>query len=164
MNDLLDVAPAFIEMAHRIVWCSAATVDHAGRPRSRVLHPIWQWNGTTLVGWVATDPTSPKAAHLEHAPFLSCNYWAPSQDTCVAECHAELLLDDPTCAMLWDLFMQTPEPLGYDPGGIGVPGWDSPTSSAFAVIRLRPWRLRVATISELNARWEILAWREEQRS
>ena len=45
MNDLKDTGPAFLEMAHRIVWASAATVDAKGRPRSRVLHPIWQWDG-----------------------------------------------------------------------------------------------------------------------
>ena len=42
-TSLSEVAPAFVDMAHRIVWCSAATVDRANRPRSRVLHPIWEW-------------------------------------------------------------------------------------------------------------------------
>ena len=39
MADLASVAPAFVEMAHRIVWASVATVDLQGRPRSRVLNP-----------------------------------------------------------------------------------------------------------------------------
>ena len=42
-TSLSHVAPAFVDMAHRIVWCTAATVDRANRPRSRVLHPIWEW-------------------------------------------------------------------------------------------------------------------------
>ena len=33
MNNLTEIGPAFVEMAHRIVWCSAATVDARGRPR-----------------------------------------------------------------------------------------------------------------------------------
>jgi hypothetical protein len=49
-------APAFVEMDHQIVWCSVATVDRAGRPRSRVLHPIWVWSEEALTGWVATMP------------------------------------------------------------------------------------------------------------
>jgi hypothetical protein len=57
MNELSQVAPAFVEMAHRIVWCSAATVDVKGRPRSRILHPFWQWDGARLVGWIGTSPT-----------------------------------------------------------------------------------------------------------
>ena len=47
MNTLVEIAPAFVEMAHRIVWGSAATVDREGRPRSRILHPIWR-DGPTL--------------------------------------------------------------------------------------------------------------------
>jgi hypothetical protein len=46
------VAPAFVEMAHRIVWAPAATIDRAGRPTTRVLHPIWEWTGSELVGWL----------------------------------------------------------------------------------------------------------------
>jgi hypothetical protein len=60
MTALTQVAPAFIEMAHRIVWASAATVDTRGRPRSRILHPIWQWDGERLVGWIATSPSPAK--------------------------------------------------------------------------------------------------------
>ena len=33
--ELSEVAPRFVEMAHRIVWASVATVDAKGRPRSR---------------------------------------------------------------------------------------------------------------------------------
>jgi hypothetical protein len=88
MTDLKKAAPAFVDMAHQIVWCTVATVDAQGRPRSRVLHPIWEWDGQTLTGWVGTGPTPVKRAHLEASPFLSCNYWSPTQDTCVAECHA----------------------------------------------------------------------------
>src|SRR5581483_10246658 len=54
MTELAAVAPAFVEMAHRIVWASAATVDAKGRPRQRILHPIWLWDGDTLHGWIAT--------------------------------------------------------------------------------------------------------------
>ena len=85
MTTLNEIAPAFIDMAHRIVWCSAATVDAKGRPRARVLHPIWQWDGAELTGWIATGPTPIKRAHLAASPHLSCNYWSPNQDTCVAE-------------------------------------------------------------------------------
>jgi hypothetical protein len=52
MNTLAETAPAFVEMAHKIVWVSVATVDVQGRPRSRILHPIWQWDGEHLVGYI----------------------------------------------------------------------------------------------------------------
>lgn len=162
MHELAEVAPAFVEMAHRIVWASVASVDEAGRPRSRVLHPYWTWDGATLEGWVGTGPTPLKVAHLERNPFVSVSYWTPTHDTCVAECRAELLYDDETRTRVWNLFKGTPEPLGYDPAGIGVPGWETPMSPAFAVLRLRPWRLRVlpGTVM-LGQGGELLTWQAD---
>ena len=159
MNELAEVAPAFLEMAHRIVWCSAATVDVQGRPRSRILHPLWQWDGRQLVGWVATSPTPIKRAHLETHPYMSMNYWSPSHDTCVADCRAQLALDDDTRTIVWNLFVHAPPPVGYDPAI--VPAWKSPTSEAFAVLRLEPWRLRVFPGSVLLGQGgQVLNWRE----
>ena len=141
-SDFAATASAFVEMAHRIVWCSVATVDPLQRPRSRVLHPIWEWDGAELVGWIATGPTPTKTAHLAHTPFVSCNYWAASHDTCVAECRAAWANDHATSARVWDLFKYGPAPVGYDPAMI--PPWkDGPLSAGFGVLRLEPWRLRV---------------------
>ena len=148
MTDLSVVAPLFVEIAHRIVWCSVSTVDRAGRPRSRVLHPYWEWDGASLVGWVATMPTPLKRAHLDGTPYVSCSYWAPSHDAAVAECRADLVYDDDVRTRIWNLFKEAPPPLGYDPGGIGVPGWDGPTAPAFAVLKLHPWRLRALPVEE----------------
>lgn len=136
-----DVAPPFVSMAHDIVWASVATVDTAGRPRTRVLHPIWEWDGQQLTGWIGTGPTPLKRAHLDAMPEVSVSYWAPNQDTCQADCRTTWAFDDDTRTRIWDLFKSTPEPLGYDPAII--PSWDSPTSDTFAVLRLDPYRLRV---------------------
>jgi hypothetical protein len=159
MPDLDVVAPAFITMAHRIVWCSAATIDTEGRPRTRVLHPIWHWDGESLTGWIATNPTSVKRQHLDRHPYLSCNYWAPSHDTCLAECDVRWKLDDETRAAVWQRFERAPEPVGYDPSI--VPGWESPSSLSFGVLELRPWRLRVMAGSLMTTgRGDLLSWEE----
>ena len=71
VTELTTVAPAFVEIAHRIVWATAATVEPSGRPRTRILHPIWEWNGDRLVGWIATGPDTPKARHPDSAPRVS---------------------------------------------------------------------------------------------
>jgi hypothetical protein len=158
VNELGTVAPAFVEMAHRIVWCSVATVDGQGRPRTRILHPIWQWDGERLVGWIATSPTPVKRAHLEAQPNVSLSYWAPTHDTCTAECRASWAFDDETRTMVWELFRNGPPPVGYDPGM--VPAWPSPTSDAFAALRLEPWRLRVFPGSVLMGQGgAVLRWR-----
>ena len=120
---------------------------------------MWQWQGGTLTGWIATGPTPVKRAHLQASPYLSCNYWAPSQDTCVAECRAEWAFDDATRRMVWDLFANGPAPVGYDPAII--PGWDDALSPTFAALKLDPWRLRVMPGTALSqGTFEALAWRE----
>jgi pyridoxine/pyridoxamine 5'-phosphate oxidase len=105
---LSEVAPAFVEMAHRIVWATVATVDPSGRPWTRVLHPIWTWDGEQLVGWVATMPTPTKRAHLDAHPQVALTYWHPSQDTANAYCGAALHTDDETRGRLWEQFRTAP--------------------------------------------------------
>ncbi len=161
MTELNEIAPAFVKMAHEIVWCAAATVDAKGRPRSRVLHPIWQWDedDDRLTGWIATGATPIKRAHLEASPHVSCNYWAPTQDTCVAECRAEWVFDDERRKMVWDLFANGPAPVGYDPAMI--PGWDNAASPTFAALKLDPWRLRVMPGAALmDGSFQAVSWQE----
>ena len=156
-SKLADVAPAFVAMAHRIVWCTVATVDAKGRPRSRILHPIWEWDGKRLTGWIATGPTPTKRAHLNASANVSCNYWEPTHDTCVAECAAAWAFDDATRTRVWNLFKNGPAPVGYDPKII--PGWTSPTVPAFAALKLEPWRLRVFPGTVLLGRGgDVLTW------
>lgn len=159
MTTLESTAPAFVTMAHSIVWASVATVDADGRPRSRVLHPIWEWDGTDLLGWVATVPSPVKKRHLGVHPYVSVNYWAPNQDTCSADCLVEWYHDDDTRTTVWNKFVAAPEPLGYDP--TIIPGWDSPTAPSFAVLRLTPYRLRVQPGTIMTrAEGAVLSWSE----
>ena len=159
MNDLDTVAPAFVEMAHRIVWCTAASTGSDGRPRTRVLHPIWEWDGSALTGWIATSPASPKAAELAAVPALSLNYWAPDHDTCLADCDAVFESDPDDVAAGWRRFADGPEPVGYDPSII--PGWDGPGSPHFGVLRLTPHRLRVMPGTLMTqGRGVLLTWHD----
>ncbi|MGE2732717.1 pyridoxamine 5'-phosphate oxidase family protein [Mycolicibacterium vaccae] len=159
MTPLAQIAPAFVDMAHSIVWASVASVDADARPRTRILHPLWEWNGTDLFGWVATVPSPIKRAHLAANPHVSVSYWSPTQDTCSAECLVEWYRDDETRTAVWDKFATAPAPVGYDPRII--PGWaDGPTSEEFAVLRLTPYRLRVMPAAVLTqGQGEALTWR-----
>jgi hypothetical protein len=62
---------------------------------------------------------------------------------------------------VWERFKAAPPPLGYDPREI--PPWkDGPTSDAFAVWRLQPWRLRVLDAvygRTSGAEGRLLIWR-----
>lgn len=157
-SGLEKTATAFVEMAHSIVWASVATVDADSKPRTRILHPIWEWDGTDLFGWVATVPSKVKREHLAVNPYVSVSYWAPNHDTCSAECLVEWYFDETTRTAVWDKFVNAPPPLGYDP--TIIPGWDSPMAPSFAVLRLAPYRLRVMPGTVLTAgQGEVLSWR-----
>lgn len=158
MASLPEVAPAFVEMAHRIVWCVAATTTTTGSPRTRVLHPMWEWDGDTLTGWILTSPLSPKAPGLRAHPELSLTYWAPDHDTCTADCAATFEDDAASRRAAWDRFANGPSPVGYDPSII--PGWTSPDVPEFGVLRLEPYRLRVMPGTVMLAgQGELLSWR-----
>jgi hypothetical protein len=158
MTPLERIAPAFVDMAHSIVWASVATVDSDGRPRTRILHPLWLWDGSSLTGWIATVPTKLKHEHLAAHPEISISYWTPTQDTCSAECLTQWYLDDDTCTAVWDMFKAAAAPVGYDPAM--VPQWrGGPTSDDFAALRLSPTRLRVMPGTVLlKGEGEILSW------
>jgi hypothetical protein len=159
VSSLADTAPAFVAMAHRIVWASVATVDRDGRPRTRILHPIWEWDGDRLAGWIATSQTPIKRSDLAAHPDVSVSYWTTNHDTCSADCRADWALDDGTRVAVWDRFLHGPEPVGYDPAI--VPVWkDGPTSDGFAVLVLTPRRLRVMDGTRmLDGSGDLFTWR-----
>lgn len=157
MAELDDIAPAFVDMAHRIVWCTVATVEPSGRPRTRILHPIWSFEGGRLTGWIATSPQSLKASHLDHEPEISLTYWEPNHDTCTADCTTTWELDEEARRAGWDRFAGAPEPVGYDPRII--PGWTDPMAEGFGILRLDPHRLRVMPGSVmLKGDGQTLTW------
>lgn len=161
MTELAEIAPVFVEMAHRIVWCSAATVDPRGRPFTRILHPLWIWDGKRLHGWIATEPTPLKRAHLAKSANVSLSYWTPSHDTAQVECRAAWKLDDATRAEVWSLFKNAPAPVGYDPAII--PQWiGGPTSKTFGALHLEPWRMRVlpSSLFMTSGSGARLTWQE----
>ncbi|MFN3238014.1 MAG: pyridoxamine 5'-phosphate oxidase family protein, partial [Pseudomonadales bacterium] len=67
------IAEEFDRRVKKIVWCTFTTIDRQGRPRSRMLHPIWE--GST--GWIATGRHSFKAKHIAANPYVSLTYWDP---------------------------------------------------------------------------------------
>jgi hypothetical protein len=148
------VQKEFVDRAHRIVWCTVATVGPDNRPRTRILHPLSEVD-TELVGWIVTRATPVKVRHLAHSPYLSCSYWEPGQEVAVADCHAEWVDDALTRQRVWELYRDAPAPLGYDfwsvfPAG---PAGDSPS-----LLRLAPYRLRLTDVETLSGRKQPLAW------
>ena len=158
MTDLATIAPAFVEMAHRIVWCTVATTGADGKPSTRILHPVWEWDGTSITGWIATSPLSPKAADLAHQPAVSLTYWDPTHDTCTADCDTAWETTDDQRRAGWDRFVSAAPPVGYNPSII--PGWTSPTAASFGILRLSPIRLRLVPGTMMTiGDGELMSWR-----
>jgi hypothetical protein len=156
-HTLQETAPSFVAIAHRIVWATVATVDTSGQPRTRILHPVWEWDGERLTGWIATGPTSPKARDLAHESRVSLTYWDATHDVATADCDTAWETDVADKRAGWQRFVDAPEPVGYDPSII--PAWDSPDSESFGVLRLEPHRLRVLPGSLLlTGTGEVLVW------
>jgi len=144
---------AFVAIAHRVLWCTLATVDARDRPRSRVVHPVWELTPDGPLGRVCTRATPAKRAHIAHSPFASCSYWDPRHDVAVAECAAEW---DPDPASSWPVFRAHPPPIGFDPAAMFDGGLGHPQA---AVLLLRPWRLRWARAVDLAAGRAHSVWR-----
>jgi len=147
---------AFLATARRVVYCSLATVDRRGRPRSRLVHAVWEPGPEgELVGWVGSRPTPMRRAHLERTPFASCFYWDPAHDVAVAECGVKWIDDDEGRRHAWERLSAAPEPMGYDP----APIWpDGPEGKDFVALRLEPWRVQAKSAAAMAAGEPYLVW------
>lgn len=138
----------FVAIAHEIVWCTLSSVDASGRPRSRVVHPVWELGDAGLTGWLTTRSGTPKLGHIEATPYVSCSYWWERHDVAVAECHARVVADRGERERVWALLAATPAPAGFDPAAIWPGG---PGDPGFVLVRLSPWLLRFARADALAA-------------
>ena len=139
VSSFSEIEDEFIRRVHKMVWCAAATIDAKERPRSRLLHTIWE--GST--GWAATRRHSLKAKHLDHNPHVSLAYIADIARPVYVDCTASWRDDPATKQRIWRMFSGAPPPLGYDPGLIFA-GVDS---SDFGVLRFTPWRIELFDIA-----------------
>jgi general stress protein 26 len=143
-----DIEEDFIKRAHTMVWCNVATVDTQGRPRSRVLHPIWE--GQT--GWIATGRHTLKAKHLAQNPHVSLAYIADPLRPIYIDCIATWDDDPGAKQRIWDLFKAAPAPLGYDLAPF-FGGVDNPD---YGLLKLTTRRIELA---DLFAPENIKVWR-----
>lgn len=153
--DFAGIEPEFMERVRRIVWATVATVDRQGRPRSRILHPIWE--GAT--GWIATGRDSFKARHLARNPHVSLCYWDAQHEQIYADCVAEWVDDPAEKRRIWELFKSTPPPLGWDPGMI----WSSVEDPSYGLLRLTPWRIELSALGEMMQGKGPRVWRDPAR-
>lgn len=130
------IAAAFQARVLEVIWCSAASVDGRGRPRSRVLHPVWE--GAT--GWVTTRRGTPKLRQLAANPHLSLAYVSDPFRPVYVECRA--VWDDDLAARerVWALCRALPEEQGgFEPAEV----WGAIEDPDNGLLRLTPWRIEL---------------------
>jgi hypothetical protein len=143
------LAADFLRITGEVVYCTVTTVDPAGVPRSRVMHPIFEVVGGRPRGWAVTDRSPVKTRHLAANPHVACSYWSPAQSTVTLDCVAGWVGDDETRSYVWELFRDTPPPLGwgdlsgYQPEGIHHP--------LFQPLAFRVGRVQVLTGDQFAA-------------
>jgi general stress protein 26 len=157
-TDFDDIAAEFHERVSRVVWCNVATVDAQGRPRSRLMHPIWEGR----IGWIGTWLTSVNANHqapslkvkqLQRNPYVSLAYIAEGMKPVYVDCRAEVV-DDPDGKRRFSEFARsTPPPYGYDPAET----FGGPDDPRFGVIRLVP--SRIALVDFPAPPGKVVVWR-----
>jgi general stress protein 26 len=146
-----EIEPLFMERIQKMVWCNVATVDRHNRPRSRILHPLWE--GAT--GWITTRHGMHKAVHLAHNPFVSLAYIADVARPVYVDCRTQWIEDLAQKQHVWKLCEETAAPLGFDP----EPIYERADHPNFAVLKLIPWRIDL-----VNPPAEHLVWRAPQNA
>lgn len=152
VSSFSEIEEEFQERVKKIVWCTVTSIDRKNRPRSRILHPIW--DGPS--GYIATGRHSHKAKHFEHNPYVSLTYWDPDHKQIYAECRVSWEDSAEEKARVWELYKSTPEPLGYDlnmfwPGGA--------TDANYGLMKLSPWRIELSALSDLVTGKEPIVFR-----
>jgi uncharacterized pyridoxamine 5'-phosphate oxidase family protein len=135
--DFAEIEAEFSRRVAKMIWCSAATVDGQGRPRSRILHPLWE--GAT--GWICTHRTSFKHKHLARNPFMSLAYITDLMQPVYVDVQTAWEADLAEKRRVWDFFKSTPEPLGFDPAQDFI-AYDHPN---FGLLKLMPWRIALVS-------------------
>ena len=148
VSSFAEIAPEFIERAHRMVWCDMATVGPDGRPRTRIVHPLWEVDAA----WMTSFRLGPKADDIDRNPYVSLAYVSDPVKPAYAECVASWVDDRDQRIAIWERIAVIPEPLGYNAqtmfGSYDVPN--------LTILRFEPWKIRLTVAGDISARrtWE----------
>jgi len=147
LEEIEAVARPIVE---RIVWCPVATVGADGAPRTRLMHPVWWWDGERPAALVSARPTPLKVRHQAVHPAVSGFYWDPSHDTVAIDADAEWV-DPDQRAEVWDAIRAVAPPVGFDPALIWPEG---PTAADCGFLRLTATRIVATPAAQEALRWQ----------
>lgn len=139
-----EIQTEFMRRVAQAVYCNMATVDRKGRPRSRMLHPIWEGS----IGWCISWKASLKTRHLERNPFVSLAYIQDRDRPVYVDCRAEWADEESEKRRVWELHKSIPPPLGFDPQqGYG------PLLATSGLLKFTPWRIELGNLGGEPVIW-----------
>ncbi len=117
------------------------------------MHPVWVLGPTGVDGWVTTRRTPVKVRHLAGNPHVTCAYLAPDHDAAFFDGVASWAVGDER-RLAWEVCLQAPPPVGFDPATI----WpDGPASPDCGVLRLTASRIVATPAGRPGVRWQLAA-------
>jgi hypothetical protein len=144
---VVDIAAPIVQ---RIVWAAVATVSPDGEPRTRLMHPVWDWAAEPAPTALVTARATPlKLSHVRAQPVLSCFYWDPAQDTVAIDAVARWLEPSERPAA-WDAIKAVDPPVGFDPAIVWPDGPDSP---GWAMLQLTARRVLARPAGTAGVMW-----------
>jgi len=148
VSNFTEMQEELISRIQKAVYCSVATVDRKGRPRSRIMHPIWDGHIGRVISW----PQSHKTKHLHVNPYVSLAYIQDSLKPVYVDAVAEWVDDVNEKHRIWELHKSTPAPLGFDL----EPHYGLINHLYYGLLRFTPWRIALGDL-----RGEPIIWRQE---
>ena len=145
VSNFAEIQAEFMRRAAQAVYCSMATVDRKGRPRSRILHPIWDGP----IGWAISWPESHKTKHLQVNPYVSLAYIYDRDKPAYADCRAEWVDSDEEKVRIWELCKSIPPPFGFDP----EPHYGTIHHKYYGLLKFVPWRIELAHLNGESIIW-----------
>ena len=135
-TDLGEISAELDRRLRRTIWCAFTTVDARNRPRTRLVHPVW--NGAT--GWLTTRTGTPKLDDIRANTAVSCFWWDPNHEQVTIDAHATVALSQAERQRGWDECAAPPEPYGFDPATIFP---DGPSDPGLTIVRLDATRIEL---------------------
>jgi hypothetical protein len=146
---LAEVVAAARPVVERVVWCTVATASAGGEVRTRLMHPVWWWDGDAPVALVSARRTPVKVRDLAANPSVSCFYWDPAHDTVAVDARAEWVAAEDRRAT-WDAIAAVEPPVGFDPSMIWPGG---PDDEGCAFLRFTAHRIVATPAGRPGLRW-----------
>ena len=140
-----EIKEEFMARVTNAIYCNMATIDRKARPRSRVIHPVWE----EQTGWLISWPQSHKAKHLQHNPHVSLAYIQDKERPVYVDCVATWITERADLERVWTVHKQIPPPLGFDP----TPHYGTIDHRYYGVLRFTPWRIELANLMGESRIW-----------